>query len=147
MNFGIKFRLSALGLAVGLMGMLIVLTTLNSRRQAAELRAGLSNVDLESFGIADHFKDSLRALNHTMFLYVIRHDPADWASFLKVSDELNIWIDEQKPRLTTQREKDVLQQLDTVYDDYLRVSRDLQAKVQSLGQQDPTLANCSGFLA
>ena len=147
MNFGIKFRLSALGLAVGLMGMLIVLTTLNSRRQAAELRAGLSNVDLESFGIADHFKDSLRALNHTMFLYGIRHDPADWASFLKVSDELNIWIDEQKPRLTTQREKDVLQQLDTVYDDYLRVSRDLQAKVQSLGQQDPTLANCSGFLA
>src|SRR5437867_4619474 len=147
MNFGIKLRLAALGLAVGLMGLLIVLTTLNSQRQSAELRARLSNVDLESFGIADHFKDSLRELNHTMFLYGIRHDPAHRESFLKVSDELNTWIDEQKPKLTTQREKDVLQQLDTGYDDYLRVSRVLQAKVQSLGKQDPTLADCSGFLA
>ena len=147
MNFGIKLRLAALGLAVGLMGLLIVLTTLNSQRQSAELRARLSNVDLESFGIADHFKDSLRELNHTMFLYGIRHDAAHWESFLKVSDELNTWIDEQKPKLTTQREKDVLQQIDTAYDDYRRAGRDLQAEVQSLGRQNTTLAEFSGFLA
>jgi len=147
MNFGVKLRFTALALVVGLLGVLIGLTTLNSQRQAAELRARLSHVDLESFGIADHFKDSLRALNSTMFNYGIRHDPTDWESFLKVSQELDIWIDEQKPRLTTQREKDVLEEIDTAYDDYRGAGRDLQAKVQSLGRQDPTLAEFSGFLA
>src|SRR6266446_2626653 len=140
MNFGVKMRFTALALVVGLMGVLIVLTTLNSQRQAAELRARLSHVELASFGIADHFKESLRALNTTMFNYGIRHDTTDWESFLKVSHELDIWIDEQKPKLNTQQEKDVLQQIDSAYDDYVRAGRELQAKVQSLGRQDPALA-------
>ena len=147
MNFGIKMRFTALALVVGLMGVLIVLTTLNSQRQAAELRARLSHVELESFGIADHFKDSLRALNSTMLSYGIRHDTTDWESFLKVSHELDLWIDEQKPKLNTQQEKDVLQQIDYAYDDYVRAGRELQAKVQSLGRPDPALAEFSEFLA
>jgi signal transduction histidine kinase len=147
MNFGVKMRCTALAVVVGLMGVLIVLTTLNSQRQAAELRAGLSLKELESFSIADHFKDSLRVLNGTLFNYGIRHDPADWESFLKVSHELDIWIDEQKPKLNTQQEKDVLQQIDTAYDGYVSAGRELQAKVQSLGRQGPALAEFSGFLA
>jgi len=147
MNFGVKMRFTALAFVVGLMGVLMVLTTLNSQRQAAELRARLSHVELESFGIADYFKDSLRALNGTMFNYGIRHEPMDWESFLKGSHELDLWIDEQKPKLNAQQEKDVLQQIDTAYDDYMRAGRELQAKVQSLGRQDPTLAEFSGFLA
>src|SRR5580765_261870 len=99
MNFGLKMRSAALAMVVGLMGVLIVLTILNSQRQAAELRAGLSHVELESFGIADHFKDSLRSLNSTMLSYGIRHNTADWESFLKVRHELDIWIDEKKPKL------------------------------------------------
>jgi len=82
-----------------------------------------------------------------MFNYGIRHDTTDWESFLKVSHELDIWIDEQKPKLNTQQEKDVLQQIDSAYDDYVRAGRELQAKVQSLGRQDPALAEFSGFLA
>ncbi len=147
MNLGVKLRFTVLVLVVGLMGVLIVLTTLNSQRQATELRARLSHVDLESFGIADHFKDSLRVLNATLFGYGIRHDPTDWESFLKVSHELDVWIDEQKPKLNTQQEKDVLQQIDTAYDDYVRAGRELHAKVQSLGRQDATLAEFTGFLA
>src|ERR1051326_3988756 len=147
MNFGVKLRFTALALVLGLMGVAIVLITLNSQRQAAELRARVGHGDLESFGIADHFKDSLRVLNSTMFNYGIRHDPADWESFLKVSQELDAWIDQQKPKLTTQQEKDVLQQIDTAYDVYLRSGRELHTRVQSLGRQDPTLVEFSGFLA
>jgi signal transduction histidine kinase len=147
MNFGVKMRFTALALVVGLMGVLIVLTTLNSQRQASELRARLSHVELESFSIADHFKDSLRVLNGTMFDYGIRHDPMDWESFLNASQELDVWIDEQKPKLNTQQEIDVLQQIDTAYDGYVRAGRELQAKVQSLGRQAAALAEFSGFLA
>ncbi len=145
MNLAIKLRLTALALVVGLMGVLIVLTTLTSERQAAELRARLSLVDLESFGIADHFKDSLRALNSTMFNYGIHRDSTNWETFLKLSQDLDVWIDEQKPKLTTQRETDVLQQIDVAYDGYLGAGRVLHAKVQSLGQQDPMLAEFRGF--
>ncbi|MGD1089630.1 MAG: ATP-binding protein [Verrucomicrobiota bacterium] len=141
MKFGIKFRLVALALVVGLMGVLIVLATLNSQRQAAELRDRLSQVDYESFRMADQFHDSLRELNNTMQRYGTDHDPASWNEFVEASHKLSGWIEEQKPKLTTQHEKDALQQIDIAYDDYLRVALDLQAKIQSLGQQSATLAD------
>jgi signal transduction histidine kinase len=143
MKFGIRFRLVALALIVALMGALILLATLNSQRQAAELRERLSQVDSESFRIADQFRDSLRELNNTMQRYGTDHDPAVWKEFLDASHKLHGWIDEQKPRLTTQREEDALQQMGVAYDDYLRVAGDLQAKIQPLGQQSATLADFS----
>src|ERR1017187_1329604 len=141
MKFGIRFRLVALALIVALMGALILLATLNSQRQAAELRDRLSQVDFESFRIADQFRDSLREENNTMQRYGTEHDPAVWNEFLEASHKLDGWIDEQKPKLTTQHEKDALQQIDAAYDDYMRVARDLQAKLQSLGQAGATLAD------
>jgi signal transduction histidine kinase len=146
MKFGIKFRLVALALFVALMGALIVLATLNSQRQAAELRDRLSQVDFESFRIADEFRDSLRELNNTMQRYGTDHHPATWNEFVQASHKLDGWIDEQKPKLTTQREKDALQQIDVAYDDYLRVARDLEVKI-SLGQQSTTLADFSPLRA
>lgn len=132
-----------LALVVALMGVLIVLATLNSQRQAAELRDRLSQVDSESFRIADQFRDSLRELNNTMQRYGTDHDPAVWNEFIEASRKLNGWIDDQKPKLTTEREKDALEQIDVAYNDYLRVAKELQPKIQSLGQSSATLADFS----
>jgi len=140
MNFGIKFRLVLLGSALVLVGALLVMITVVSQRHAGELRVRLGQIDSESFGIADRFKDTLREVNDEMFHYGAFHDPAAWDEFLKRSQELNVWIDEQKPRLNTQREKDILQQIDTAYDDYLSVARNLHAQMQSAGQSSATLA-------
>jgi len=85
------------------------------------LRARFSQVDFESFRIADQFRDSLRELNNTMQRYGTEHDPVVWNEFLEASHKLDGWIDEQKPKLITQREKDALQQIDVAYDDYMRV--------------------------
>ena len=141
MKFGLIFRLVALALVVALMGVLILLATLNSQRQAAQLRDKLSQVDSESFRIADQFRDSLRALNNTMQRFGTEHDPAVWGEFLEASHKLDDWIDEQKPKLATQREVDALQQITVVYDDYMRVARDLHAKIQPLGRESATLAD------
>ena len=130
-----------LALVVALMGALIVLATLNSQRQAAELRDRLSQVDSESFRIADQFRDSLRELNNTMQRYGTDHDPVVWDEFLEVSRKLNGWIDDKKPKLTTLREKNALEQMDVAYNDYLRVAKELQPKIQSLGQSSATLAD------
>ena len=128
MKFGIRFRLVALALIVAVMGVLILLATLTSQRQAAKLRDRLSQVEFESFRIADQFRESLRELNNTMQSYGTDHDPAVWNEFLEASRKLDGWIEEQKPRLTTQHEKEALQKMNAEYKEYLRVARDLQVK-------------------
>lgn len=91
-------------------------------------------MDSESFQIADEFRNSLRELNNTMQRYGIDRDPAVWKDFADGSHKLDIWIDDQKPKLTTAAEKDALQQIDVAYDDYLRTARELQMKIQSASQ-------------
>jgi len=120
MKFGVTFRLAALGAAVGLMGVLIVLITFSSQKEASELRARLSTVESESSGIADHFKDMLREVNTMRLREAVDHDPATWAQFLKASHELDSWLDQETPKLTTQREEDVLRQAKAAFDDYLK---------------------------
>lgn len=141
MKFGIKYRLVALVLVVAVMGVSILLATLYSQRQAQDLRKRLNQVESESFRIADEFRDSLRGLNNIMQRYGIDHDPAIWNEFLESSRKLDGWIDEQKPRLTTQREKEALQQINSAYVEYLRTARELHVKVNSLGANGASLAD------
>jgi signal transduction histidine kinase len=141
MKFGIKFRLVTLALVVAMMGISIVLATLNSQRQAEELHQRLSVVEFESFKIADQFRDSLRELNNTMQRYGIDHDPAIWNEFLVASHKLDDWIAEQKPKLTTQREKDGLQQIHTAFEGYMQVADDLHGKLEASGPASASLAD------
>jgi signal transduction histidine kinase len=141
MKFGIILRLVALTLVVALMGILILLATLNSQKKSAQLREQLSQVDLESFRIADQFHDSLRELSNTMQRYGTDHDPAIWGEFLQASRKLSGWIEQQKPKLTSQDEKDALQQITSGYRDYLQAAQELHLKLESMGQQSATLAD------
>jgi signal transduction histidine kinase len=140
-KFGIKYRLGALVLVVAVMGVSILLATVYSQRQAEDLRLRLGQVESESFRIADEFRESVRALNNIMQRYGIDHDPAVWNEFLEASHKLDHWMAEQKPRLTTQREKEALQQINAAYEEYLRAARELQVKVSSLGAQSASLAD------
>jgi signal transduction histidine kinase len=147
MKFGIKFRFVALVLVVTVMGVLILLATLYSQRQAAQLRTRLGQVESESFRIADEFRDSLRELNNLMQRYGLDHDPAIWGEFLEASHKLEGWIERQKPRLTTQREQEALQQIGAAYTDYLRVAGELQGKLKTLGAESASLADFNNLRA
>jgi signal transduction histidine kinase len=131
MNLKAKFRLAALGLGAGLMGVLIALATMLSQKQAAELRVQLQIVDSESAGISEHFKDSLREVNNIRLRYTMDRDPAAWQQFLGACHDLDAWLDQQAPKLTTSREKDVLRQVKTAYDDYLEASRQMYVRDQT----------------
>jgi signal transduction histidine kinase len=140
MKFGVTFRLAALGAAVGLMGVLIVLITLSSQREASELRARLSTVDSESFGLSDHFKDMLREVNTMRLREAVDQDPATWQQFLKASRELDDWLDQQTPKLTTQHEKDVLRQAKAAFDDYLQTVQRLHSPSQETDHESGAAA-------
>ncbi len=119
MKFGVRFRLLALGLAVGLLGAAIAGIVLNFQRQARELQTRLENVDAESGQIAAEFKDALREVNNTQLHYAITRDPAEWEQFLKASRTLNVWLDQQALKLTTEAEKELLRQVKAAYGEYL----------------------------
>src|SRR5215471_5451756 len=130
MHRGIKLRLTLLLLGLALFGSLIVAVTLNSQRQGRELRARLNQLDLESFGIADHFRETLREVNDKMRAYRTTRDPALWEDFLKMSRELDNWIDAQAPKLKTTRERETLKQIDTAYDAYTQLALKLHERIQ-----------------
>lgn len=146
MNPSIRLRLIALVVGIALMGAFIGLITLHSQRRAEELRTRLNRVDSESFRIADEFRDFLRQLNGSLYRYGSDHKQADLENFTKASDDLNRWIDDQKPKLTTEQERALLQQIDTAYDDYLRAAAELQDHLKSAGQQSAAMSDYSDLM-
>jgi signal transduction histidine kinase len=125
MNFGVKLRLVLLVLALGLMGALIVFITLFSQHQGTELHARLSQLESESFNLSEHFKDNLRDVGDKLIRYRNYRQESDWREFTDSSRELKAWINEQKPKLTAQSEKDILQQIDTVYAEFEQHAQEL----------------------
>lgn len=125
----------ALVLALALMGFSIGTATLVSQRQAADLRLRLNQLNRESFTIAERFKDLLREVNSIMQRYGEKPNPATWNEFLDSSRKLSLWIDSQKPNLTTDHEKETLQQIEAAYLNYEKVANALEDKIQSQGEQ------------
>jgi len=140
--FGIKFRLTILVLAMALMGSLIAFVTIDSQQRGGEMRAKLGQVDAESLGIAEHFKDALREGSDKLTRYRNTHDPAAWQDFLKSSRDLNAWIQAEIGAAKTPREQAILKEMSATYADYVRVSADVQKSIQAT----PVPANPAGDL-
>jgi len=137
MNSRLRFRLAALALAIALMGAMIVFITFFSQRQGAELRTRLNDLDSQSFGIAEQFKDALRDVSDQLTRYRAARDEASWKDFLNAGQKLKFWIDAQKPTLNTAAEEDILRQIDAAYADYLRNAQKLHDQMPPLALQMP----------
>jgi signal transduction histidine kinase len=133
MRFTLRWRIMALGIGLALMGILIVAVTINSERQAHELRNRLELVDLETVGIEDQFKAILREANDRMREFRNTGDPAAWEGFEKASHELEAWVQREALILKTAPEKKILGQIDAAYAEYLRLGEGLRQARQSEG--------------
>ena len=102
MNKTLKIRLATFICAIITAVVLILWTAQDSWRQAEGLRVQLTTVQLESFRIADRFQQTLQQLNNLLLRFAISRSPAHWAEFDRRSKELDTWIDEQRPHLTTE---------------------------------------------
>jgi signal transduction histidine kinase len=131
MSGGIKFRLVAFVLAMGLMVSLIAWTAHTSWERIAELQQKLTSVQLKSFQIADHFQQTILELNNTVLRYGVSHDQNDWTRFDIESKALDHWIDEQRPILPTEKEKGILDQINAAYDDYMAAAGQIHARIGS----------------
>ena len=139
MKTRVQQRLIGLVAAIVLTGLGIAFLTVQSQWQAGELRAQLKRVDSESFRIADQFQDFLRELNDSLYHYGRSHTPPEVKAFHKDSEELNNWIDVQKPNLNSGREKAIMEQIDAAYDDYMRVAKELLVRLKAIGDVSATM--------
>jgi len=133
MTSGVKFRLAALVLAVAIMGALIALMTLNSQRQGAELGVKLNEVDSQSYEMAAYFTDKLRVASDDLTRFRTTGDAAAWQDFLKASGDLNAWIQGQTGGLVTDREREILQQMNSSCADYQQVAGEVQKQIIAAG--------------
>jgi len=130
---GVKLRLAVLGLAIAILGGLIVFVTLNSQRQGADLQVKLNEVDAQSFGMAEHFKDVLRDGSDKLTRYRTTGDASAWAEFLKANGELNTSIQTQIAGPATPREKEILQQMKASYADYEQLVEEVRKRTVASG--------------
>ena len=145
MSGGIKFRLVAFVLAIGLMVILIAGTAHRAWQRIAELQRKLTSVQLKSFQIANHFQQTILELNNRVLRYGVSQDPAEWGRFDAESQALDHWIDEQGPLLPTEQEKQVLDQINAAYDDYLAAARQIRARGGSVFQSGNRLSEFADF--
>jgi len=118
---------------MAIMGGLIVFVTLYSFRQGADLQTKLNEVEAQSIGIAEHFKDLLRDGSDKLTRYRNTSDASAWTDFLKASGELNHWIQNQIAGPVTPHEREILQQMNATYPDYLQVAGDVRKAILAAG--------------
>jgi signal transduction histidine kinase len=143
MTSGVKLRLTALMLAVAVMGGLIVFVTLNSQRQGADLSVKLKEVDDQSLGMAEHFKDVLRDVSDKLTRYRGTGDAGTWSEFLKARAGLNAWIQSEIAGPVTPREREILRQMNATYTDYQQAADEVRQQITASG----TTGNLSPELA
>jgi signal transduction histidine kinase len=145
MSSGLKIRLAAFILAIGGMLALIAWTAHGAWQRGGELREKLTALRLRSFQIADHVQQSILEMNNIVLRYGVYRDTNDWARFETASKALDLWIDEQRPIESTDKERQIHDQINAAYDDYMAAARQIEAKIRSDPQHTAQLQDFTEF--
>jgi signal transduction histidine kinase len=122
-------RLGGLALAILTAAVLIGWAAQTSWRRVEELNDNLSREPIESFRTADRFRAALEELESLRLSHQLRRQDGDWDRFLAEQKKLDNWIDEQDRRLTTEPERQVLQQINSAYDEYTSAARTVREAI------------------
>lgn len=102
----------------------------NAWRKSGELRERLTAVQLKSFQIADHIQETILELNNSVLRFGAYGDTNAWAHFQTASRLLDQWIDEQRAVLSSQRERQLLDVINTSYDHYMAAANAIDKRVR-----------------
>ena len=105
-----------------------------SWRRTGDLHEQLSAKQWESFRIADHLQQSILGLNNLVLRYAAYRNAQDWTNFAAASRELEIWLNEQQPILSLQKEQPFLDRINTAYRGYLAAAEAIHTKIYATRQ-------------
>jgi len=145
MSENIKFRVSIFVAAIVLLVLLIAWTAHISLRRMGELHEHLSAQQWKSFQIADHLQQAILSLNNKVLRYAAYQDREDWTNFDSASKELNRWINEQQPILSSQTELPLLDQISAAYRDYLASAVAINTKIYTTHRSITRLTELGDF--
>jgi signal transduction histidine kinase len=129
MNTTLKLRMSLLIIAIGLLASLVVWAVITSWERLQKSRHQSRAAALESFGLTRHFQSTLFGLNDHLLTIATQRDEKEWKKFESEWNDLNNWIDEQ--HLSSPTERQLLDQINSEYDDYHLAAQRFRAQVQT----------------
>ena len=129
MNLSLKPRIATLVVVVVALLGFIGWAAQFTWRHIATLGDRLSREQMESFQTADQFRANLQRLDSLLHRYERHHEAGDRQQFLQEWKRIDLWIDEQRPTLTSIREGRLLDQINTGYDDYFNAATNLLAQL------------------
>jgi signal transduction histidine kinase len=139
MNSPVRLRMTLLMAAIALMAGLTLWAVQDAWWRITQLERKLTSDQLESFRLAGEFQQRLLTLENLLLSYTARRSPQTWKEFERAGAQLDRWIDEQSPKLSTRRERDLLDQLNAAYGDYL------DAAQQGLANQPSPVVSDQAF--
>jgi signal transduction histidine kinase len=131
----IRTRLIAFSVSIISLAVLVAWAAKTSWDQFEALHRRMEEEKLGSFRIADEFQTYIYRLNYTLVRFGTREAGPELERFQRESQELNIWLDQQKTLRTTAREHAVLDQIDRAYDAYLVAARKVITVAQTGDQR------------
>jgi signal transduction histidine kinase len=134
MNSGTIFRLVVFFATIALLAVLIGWIAHLSWQRSGNLHEQLSAKQWESFQIADHLQQTVLGLNNQILRYAAYRDDLDWTNFSKDSRELDRWLNQQRPILSSQKEQPFLDRITDAYQDYLAAADAINNKLHGTSQ-------------
>jgi hypothetical protein len=147
MNPGIKFRIAVFITTIVLLVLLIAWTAHNSWERISQSHQKLSQMQSQSFQIADHLQQSILGLNNRILRYAAYHNDVDWFIFSGSSKDLQDWLAEQKPMLSSDAEHSLLLQINAAFQDYLIAATAIHTKIYAGRQSITRVAEFADFEA
>jgi signal transduction histidine kinase len=141
--------IAALVLVAG--GMIVALSS--AWQRVRQLETKLTSSQLESFQLAREVSRGLQGLNDSMLHYALVREPQQWTQFEKAGSDLDHWIDDHDPSLnprsvlTTEKERQLLKEINRAYDDYLSAARAVHSNAQPALVSSAQLAELDAFNA
>ena len=146
-NWTMRWRLAAFGLALALAASLVGWAALAGLGRVAQLSDRLTRVQIQSFQTADLFRASLQELNTLLFRFQLHRDPNDWHRFLELWREHDRWIDAQQPTLTSAAESRSFSLINDAYDDYFKAANRLAEHPAAADAMEPVTRETSRLLS
>ena len=124
MKRSLKPQLSTFELELLLFSAAITRSARTGWREVVELREGLE--------IAEQFDAAVTRLNGVLRSAETKNDPREWEQVLVEARALDAWIDAEKERLTSPRERELLTRTDVLYDRFRSDTVEFVHQIQRL---------------
>jgi signal transduction histidine kinase len=115
---GIKFRLLVFAVAITFLAFVVGALAHYSWTHVEQLSEGLTRVQNESFRDAQGFRANLQAVDAHLRRFEHHPSAEERDRFLEDWKRMTKWLEDQKPRLTTGEEEQIVKNVATAYEDY-----------------------------